>query len=175
MHRGPETGGESTESISGYADDPLGRELEYQTPCWPTCRRRNHLPLPKGAHSDPACALITPEVPACGGRPLFEDTTTRARGPRFPDSNSKGQTIFSCETAERFADRGATRDHTTTQSACGPETQNQNLHRCAKRAGEAKDTSNRRCVVPKPAADASLISLPRLSGLHNRYVWRRAA
>jgi len=38
-----------------------------------------------------------------------------------------------------------------------------------------KDTPNRRPVEPKPAADATLISLPRLGGLHHRYVRRRAA
>ncbi len=38
-----------------------------------------------------------------------------------------------------------------------------------------KDTPNRRPVEPKLAADATLISLPRLGGLHHRYVWRRAA
>jgi putative transposase len=38
-----------------------------------------------------------------------------------------------------------------------------------------KDTPNRRSVETKPAADASLISLPRLGGLHHRYAWRRAA
>jgi hypothetical protein len=38
-----------------------------------------------------------------------------------------------------------------------------------------KDTPNRRSVETKPAADAGLISLPRLGGLHHRYAWRRAA
>jgi hypothetical protein len=38
-----------------------------------------------------------------------------------------------------------------------------------------KDTPNRRSVETKPAADASLIALPRLGGLHHRYAWRRAA
>ena len=39
----------------------------------------------------------------------------------------------------------------------------------------SKDTPNRRPVEPKPAANATLISLPRLGGLHHRYTWRRAA
>ena len=38
-----------------------------------------------------------------------------------------------------------------------------------------KDTPNRRQVESKPAADATVISLPRLGGLHHRYAWRRAA
>ena len=38
-----------------------------------------------------------------------------------------------------------------------------------------KDTLNRRPIEPKSAAEATLISLPRLGGLHHRYVWRRAA
>ena len=38
-----------------------------------------------------------------------------------------------------------------------------------------KDTPNRRPVEPKPAPDATLISLPRLGGLHHRYAWRQAA
>jgi transposase InsO family protein len=38
-----------------------------------------------------------------------------------------------------------------------------------------KDTPSRRPIEPKPAADAKLISLPRLGGLHHRYTWRRAA
>ena len=38
-----------------------------------------------------------------------------------------------------------------------------------------KDTPNRRPVEQKPAADASVISLPRLGGLHHRYSWRAAA
>jgi hypothetical protein len=38
-----------------------------------------------------------------------------------------------------------------------------------------KDTPNRRTVEPKPAAKASVISMPRLGGLHHRYVWREAA
>lgn len=38
-----------------------------------------------------------------------------------------------------------------------------------------KDTPNRRTVEPKPAANATLISMPRLGGLHHRYAWREAA
>ena len=38
-----------------------------------------------------------------------------------------------------------------------------------------KDTPNRRPIEPKSAAEATLISLPRLGGLHHRCVWRRAA
>lgn len=38
-----------------------------------------------------------------------------------------------------------------------------------------KDTPNRRPVEPKPAPDATVISLPRLGGLQHRYAWRAAA
>jgi hypothetical protein len=38
-----------------------------------------------------------------------------------------------------------------------------------------KDTPNRRAVEPRPAADATVISLPRLGGLQHRYAWRQAA
>ena len=38
-----------------------------------------------------------------------------------------------------------------------------------------KDTPNRRPVEQKPAANATLISMPRLGGLHHRYAWREAA
>jgi hypothetical protein len=38
-----------------------------------------------------------------------------------------------------------------------------------------KDTPNRRLIERKPTGDASLISLPRLGGLHHRYTWRQAA
>jgi putative transposase len=38
-----------------------------------------------------------------------------------------------------------------------------------------KDTPNKRRVEQKPAADATLISFPRLGGLHHRYAWREAA
>src|SRR5215470_15914727 len=39
----------------------------------------------------------------------------------------------------------------------------------------SKDTPHRRPIEPKPTSDASLISLPRLGGLHHRYTWRQAA
>jgi hypothetical protein len=38
-----------------------------------------------------------------------------------------------------------------------------------------KDAPKRRPLEPKPAADATVISLPRLGGLHHRYGWRRVA
>jgi putative transposase len=39
----------------------------------------------------------------------------------------------------------------------------------------AKDTPNRRPVEQKATAGASVISMPRLGGLHHRYAWREAA
>jgi hypothetical protein len=38
-----------------------------------------------------------------------------------------------------------------------------------------KDAPKRRPLEPKPAADDTVISLPRLGGLHHRYAWRRVA
>jgi len=38
-----------------------------------------------------------------------------------------------------------------------------------------KDTPNRRPVEQKPAANPTVISMPRLGGLHHRYAWREAA
>jgi hypothetical protein len=38
-----------------------------------------------------------------------------------------------------------------------------------------KDTPNRRSVEPKPEANAPLISIQPLGGLHHRYTWREAA
>lgn len=38
-----------------------------------------------------------------------------------------------------------------------------------------KDTPNRRSVEPKPAANAAVISFPRLGGLHHRYSWEKVA
>jgi putative transposase len=38
-----------------------------------------------------------------------------------------------------------------------------------------KDTPNRRPVQQKPARRASVVSMPRLGGLHHRYSWREAA
>ena len=39
----------------------------------------------------------------------------------------------------------------------------------------AKDTPYRRPVEQRPAANAGVISMPRLGGLHHRYAWREAA
>ncbi len=39
----------------------------------------------------------------------------------------------------------------------------------------AKDTPNRRPVENRPSPDATVISIPRLGGLHHRYSWREAA
>ena len=39
----------------------------------------------------------------------------------------------------------------------------------------SKDTPNRRPIEPRPTTAATLISLPRLGGLHHRYTWRQAA
>ena len=38
-----------------------------------------------------------------------------------------------------------------------------------------KDAPNRRSVEPKPAANATVVAIPRLGGLHHRYAWREAA
>jgi len=38
-----------------------------------------------------------------------------------------------------------------------------------------KDTPKSRPVERKPKANATVISLPRLGGLHHRYAWREAA
>jgi hypothetical protein len=38
-----------------------------------------------------------------------------------------------------------------------------------------KDTPDQRPVEPKPAANATVISCPRLNGLQHRYGWRQAA
>ena len=38
-----------------------------------------------------------------------------------------------------------------------------------------KDTPDRRPVEQRPAANANVISIPRLGGLHHRYAWRQAA
>ena len=38
-----------------------------------------------------------------------------------------------------------------------------------------KDTPNQRLVEQKPGVAATVISLPRLGGLHHRYAWRQAA
>jgi len=39
----------------------------------------------------------------------------------------------------------------------------------------AKDTPEQRAIEPRPAADAAVIGMPRLGGLHHRYGWRAAA
>jgi transposase InsO family protein len=39
----------------------------------------------------------------------------------------------------------------------------------------SKDTPNRRPIELKPTTDATLVSQPRLGGLHHRYTWRQAA
>ena len=39
----------------------------------------------------------------------------------------------------------------------------------------AKDTPQQRAVEQKPAANAAVIAIPRLGGLHHRYAWREAA
>jgi putative transposase len=38
-----------------------------------------------------------------------------------------------------------------------------------------KDTPNQRPIEPKPSAEAAVISMPRLGGLHHRYAWGEAA
>src|SRR4030095_3996984 len=38
-----------------------------------------------------------------------------------------------------------------------------------------KDTPNKRPVVQRPSASATVISMPRLGGLHHRYGWSEAA
>jgi putative transposase len=38
-----------------------------------------------------------------------------------------------------------------------------------------KDTPDRRPVEPRPAAAATVISIPRVGGLHHRCAWREAA
>ena len=39
----------------------------------------------------------------------------------------------------------------------------------------AKDTPEGRPVTPKPSADAQVVAVPRVGGLHNRYEWQVAA
>jgi hypothetical protein len=38
-----------------------------------------------------------------------------------------------------------------------------------------KDTPNRRIVEQRLGTNATVISMPRLGGLHHRYTWRHAA
>jgi putative transposase len=39
----------------------------------------------------------------------------------------------------------------------------------------AKDAPDKRAIEPRPAANATVIGMPRLGGLHHRYGWRVAA
>ena len=48
-------------------------------------------------------------------------------------------------------------------------------HRDRTHDGLGKDAPNTRTITPKPARTAELISLPRVGGLHHRYVWKIAA
>jgi len=41
--------------------------------------------------------------------------------------------------------------------------------------GLARDTPDGRPVTPRPSVDATVVALPRVGGLHHRYVWREAA
>ena len=41
--------------------------------------------------------------------------------------------------------------------------------------GLAKDTPSGREVEPKPSPGAKVVALPRVGGLHHRYIWREAA
>ena len=41
--------------------------------------------------------------------------------------------------------------------------------------GLARDTPDRRPVTPRPSPRARVVALPRVGGLHHRYVWREAA
>jgi hypothetical protein len=38
-----------------------------------------------------------------------------------------------------------------------------------------KDAPNRRPVELRPEANATVVSMPRLGGLHHRYAWSQAA
>ena len=38
-----------------------------------------------------------------------------------------------------------------------------------------KDAPDRRPIEPKPVANATVVAIPRLGGLHHRYAWREAA
>jgi hypothetical protein len=40
--------------------------------------------------------------------------------------------------------------------------------------GLGRDTPGRRPVTPRPAPQAKVVALPRVGGLHHRYVWREA-
>jgi transposase InsO family protein len=41
--------------------------------------------------------------------------------------------------------------------------------------GLGRDTPNGRPVTPRPSSHAKVVALPRVGGLHHRYVWREAA
>ena len=41
--------------------------------------------------------------------------------------------------------------------------------------GLGKDTPNRRPVEKKPSPEATVVSSPRVGGLHHRYSWQQAA
>ena len=41
--------------------------------------------------------------------------------------------------------------------------------------GLERDTPDRRPLTPRPSATAKVIALPRVGGLHHRYVWQEAA
>jgi len=41
--------------------------------------------------------------------------------------------------------------------------------------GLERDTPDRRPVTPRPSSRAKVVALPRVGGLHHRYVWREAA
>lgn len=41
--------------------------------------------------------------------------------------------------------------------------------------GLDKDTPNERPITPRPSPAATVVALPRVGGLHHRYVWREAA
>jgi hypothetical protein len=86
------------------------------------------------------------------------------------ESTSRGVTLH-CATS-----RGKAVDVELT--ICAPEILRFQLcpdSELSKVKGLTKDTPNRRPIERKPTSDASLISLPRLGGLHHRYTWRQAA
>ncbi len=41
--------------------------------------------------------------------------------------------------------------------------------------GLGRDTPDRRLVTPRPSTHAKVVALPRVGGLHHRYVWRAGA
>jgi Mrp family chromosome partitioning ATPase len=44
-----------------------------------------------------------------------------------------------------------------------------------RRYRQAKDTTQQRAVEQRPTANATVIAMPRLGGLHHRYAWRETA